>query len=83
MNNGGKQKTSTEEAAAIGRFTSEQLMALRDIVRILRLLRAQRKALEQERTVSALYGTLPDPQTGSAEVNGDRLEERVVLGDGT
>jgi len=32
MNNGGKQKTSTEEAEAIGRFTSEQLMALRDIV---------------------------------------------------
>lgn len=57
-------------------------MALRDIVRTLRLLRARRKALERELTADTSYGTFPDPQAGAAEVERDWLEQRVGLGNG-
>jgi hypothetical protein len=43
-----KHKASTAEVEALRRFTHEQITALRDIVRILRLLRAQRIALQHE-----------------------------------
>ena len=82
MKSGDKHKASTEEPEALCQFTSEQLMPLRDIVRILRLLPAQWKVLEQEFTADTSCGTFPDAQTGSAEIDRDRLKQRIGLGDG-
>jgi hypothetical protein len=82
MNTSEKHEAFTEEVEATSRFTNEQLMVLLDIVRFLRLLRAQRKALAPELTADTSYRTFPDPHAKRTEVDRNRLEQRVGLGDG-
>ena len=58
--------------------TQDLLGCTQCLIRQLRLWK-----LEQEVTFNTSYGAFPDTQTGSAKVDGDRLEERVDFDNST